>query len=190
MVHFDGALRMVHFDGTSCQNVKYGTFWWCTSCQNVKYGTFWWCTSCHDVKYGTFWWCTSCHNVKMVHLMVHFLLYCQVCYIFTIDSSCSRLLHNLSQCQLYAFLSQCQVWHILLIHLSKCQEWYILMAQYLSQHQIIELRYEISNNMVCATSKGSDQPAHTRSLTRAFAGRLNILWVLSYWLNIIWSFSA
>ena len=29
--------------------------------------------------------------------------------------------------------------------------------------------HEISNNVVCATSKGSDQPAHTRSLIRAFA---------------------
>ena len=27
----------------------------------------------------------------------------------------------------------------------------------------------ISNNVVCATSKASDQPAHTRSLIRAFA---------------------
>ena len=35
--------------------------------------------------------------------------------------------------------------------------------------------HEISNNLVCATSKGSDQPAHTRRLIRAFAGRLNIL---------------
>ena len=39
--------------------------------------------------------------------------------------------------------------------------------------------HEISNNMVSGTNKGSDQPAHTRSLTRAFASRLNILWVLS-----------
>ena len=31
------------------------------------------------------------------------------------------------------------------------------------------------NNVVCATSKVSDQPAHTCSLTRAFASRLNIL---------------
>ena len=38
-----------------------------------------------------------------------------------------------------------------------------------------EPRYEISNNVVCATSKGSDQPAHKRSLIRAFAGRLNNL---------------
>ena len=47
-------------------------------------------------------------------------------------------------------------------------------------------RLEISNNVVCATSKGSDQPAHMHSLIliRAFASRL-ILWILSYWLNII-----
>ena len=32
--------------------------------------------------------------------------------------------------------------------------------------------HEISNNVVCATSKASDQPAHTRSLIRAFASRL------------------
>ena len=40
---------------------------------------------------------------------------------------------------------------------------------------IIEPRHEMSNNVVCATSKGSDQPVHTRSLIRAFARRLNIL---------------
>ena len=38
-----------------------------------------------------------------------------------------------------------------------------------------EPRNEISNNVVCATIKGSDQPAHTRSLIRAFASRLSIL---------------
>ena len=38
-----------------------------------------------------------------------------------------------------------------------------------------EPRHEISNNVVCATSKASNQPAHTRSLIRAFASRLNIL---------------
>ena len=38
-----------------------------------------------------------------------------------------------------------------------------------------EPRHEISNNVVCATSKGSDQPAHTRSLIRAFSCRLNNL---------------
>ena len=40
---------------------------------------------------------------------------------------------------------------------------------------INEPRHDISNNVVCATSKGSDQPEHTRSLIRAFASRLNIL---------------
>ena len=44
--------------------------------------------------------------------------------------------------------------------------------------------HEISNNVVCATSKGSDQPAHTRRLIRAFTCRSNILWVLSYWLTL------
>ena len=33
----------------------------------------------------------------------------------------------------------------------------------------------VSNNVVCAISKTSDQPAHTRSLIRAFASRLSIL---------------
>ena len=45
---------------------------------------------------------------------------------------------------------------------------------------IIDSRCVISNNVVCATSKASDQPTHTHSLIRAFASRLNILWVLSY----------
>ena len=43
-----------------------------------------------------------------------------------------------------------------------------------------EPRHEIFNNVVYATSKASDQPAHTRSLIRAFASRLNILRKLSY----------
>ena len=37
-----------------------------------------------------------------------------------------------------------------------------------------ELRHENFKNVVCATSKASDQPAHTRSLIRVFASRLNI----------------
>ena len=36
-------------------------------------------------------------------------------------------------------------------------------------------RDDISNNVVCPTSKCSDQPVHTRSLIRAFASHLNIL---------------
>ena len=38
-----------------------------------------------------------------------------------------------------------------------------------------EPRHEISINVVCATSKGSGQPAHMRRLIRAFASSLNIL---------------
>ena len=53
--------------------------------------------------------------------------------------------------------------------------------------QILEPVHEISNNVVNATSKGPDQPAHMRSLIRAFARRLNFLWVLSYCLKIIMS---
>ena len=45
----------------------------------------------------------------------------------------------------------------------------------ISMYIIIEPVHEISNNVVCATSKASDQPAHTRSLIRAFACRLSIL---------------
>ena len=51
-----------------------------------------------------------------------------------------------------------------------------------------EPRHEISNNVVCVTSKASDQAALMCSLIRVFASRLNILWVLSYWLNTIWCF--
>ena len=36
-------------------------------------------------------------------------------------------------------------------------------------------RYEISNNVICATIKASDQTAQMRSLIEAFASRLNIL---------------
>ena len=43
------------------------------------------------------------------------------------------------------------------------------------QVKVFEPQHEISSNVVCAGSKGSDQPAHTRSLIRAFASRLNIL---------------
>ena len=46
-------------------------------------------------------------------------------------------------------------------------------------------RHKNSNNGVCTTGKGSDQSAHTRILIRAYASRLNILGLLSYWPNII-----
>ena len=36
-------------------------------------------------------------------------------------------------------------------------------------------QYEISNNVVCAGTKGLDQPAHMCSLIRAFASRLKTI---------------
>ena len=40
-----------------------------------------------------------------------------------------------------------------------------LLQQYLVEMlTLFEPQHEISNNVVCATSKASDQPAHTRSL--------------------------
>ena len=44
-------------------------------------------------------------------------------------------------------------------------------------------KYFLIMQQTGATSKASDQPAHMRSLIRAFVSRLNILWLLSYWLN-------
>ena len=57
-----------------------------------------------------------------------------------------------------------------------------------SSYNSFELQHEISKNVEWATSKYSDQPAHMRSLNRAFASLLNILWILSYWPNIICRF--
>ena len=45
---------------------------------------------------------------------------------------------------------------------------------------IAEPPHQISNNVVCATSKATGQPAHMRSLIRAFACRLNMLLVFIY----------
>ena len=46
------------------------------------------------------------------------------------------------------------------------------ISKHCPPNKVNEPRHEISNNVVCATSKGSDQPAHMRSLIRAFASRL------------------
>ena len=72
-----------------------------------------------------------------------------------------------------------------------CLIWILKFCEKWTEDQltlIFEPVREISNNVVCETSKASDQPAHTRSLIRAYASRLSILWLLSYWLNTIWSF--
>ena len=38
-----------------------------------------------------------------------------------------------------------------------------------------EPRHQISENVVCATIKGSDRPAHMCSLIRVFASRFNTI---------------
>ena len=47
--------------------------------------------------------------------------------------------------------------------------------KYKHLNYITESQHEISNNVVCATSNGSDQPVHIHSLIRASASCLNIL---------------
>ena len=59
-----------------------------------------------------------------------------------------------------------------------CQYFKILEEQYAANIQTktkIEPVHEISNNVVCATSNASDQPAHMSSLIRAIASPLSIL---------------
>ena len=58
--------------------------------------------------------------------------------------------------------------------------WIKVLTKALEMFEWFEPQHEISNNVVCATSKGSDQPAHMGSLIRAFASRLNILRTLGY----------
>ena len=59
-----------------------------------------------------------------------------------------------------------QLWYCIIV-LCDCMQRKIYKKKVGPQH-------EISNNVVYATSKGSDQPVHTRSLIRAFASRYNI----------------
>ena len=60
-----------------------------------------------------------------------------------------------------------------------------ILSLFLKAFLIYEPWHDISNIVVCATSDASDQPWYTGgSLIRAFASRLNVLWVLTYWLNI------
>ena len=53
--------------------------------------------------------------------------------------------------------------------------WKLHVAAHFNVLKVYEPRHEISKNVFFATSKDSDQPAHTRSLIRAFASRLTIL---------------
>ena len=49
------------------------------------------------------------------------------------------------------------------------------MVKEMDRSKFTEAQHESSNNVVCAISKASDQPAQTRSLIRDFASHLNIL---------------
>ena len=63
-----------------------------------------------------------------------------------------------------------------------------MFKKVLSISTINEPWHEISNNVVCATNKDLDQPVHMRSLIRAIASRLNILWLFIYWPKFILSY--
>ena len=69
-----------------------------------------------------------------------------------------------------------------------CEKFCSRTQNWLSQWDLLfSPQHEISNNVVCATSKTSDQPTHTRNLIRTFASCLKILYEFfkSYWSNII-----
>ena len=77
-----------------------------------------------------------------------------------------------------------QFWYQVGCKILKINKWLALkmkiyVVTLIQSYFTSEPRHEISNKVVCATSKYSDQPAHTRSLIRAIAIRLNILWLLS-----------
>ena len=124
------------------------------------------------------WVCTFCLSLFDKQLVLNSLKYLP--YFFIIPT-----LHHLSVCLQYEWLE-------INDYTSKIRKKYIQnyspfilskSPQDLFFHcelQTFEPRHGISNNLVCATSKGSDQTAHTRSLIRAFAHHLNILQLLSY----------
>ena len=89
-------------------------------------------------------------------------------------------------------LNQCTAQHILLIPFQAVYYFIVYVKsrmrnklvaarsclhylQYVCKSRVFEPRHDISNNVVYAISKASDQPAQTRSLITAFSSRLNIL---------------
>ena len=97
---------------------------------------------------------------------------------FEIQSNIGEMLGNGWSLRHMQCIRDKQVWH-------SAVDLYVVGLTCMKK--LYEPQHEISNNVVCATSKASGQPAHMCSLIRAFASCLNILWVLNYWLNIIWS---
>ena len=74
---------------------------------------------------------------------------------------------------------------VLFIHCELCDSYLHGILSILVYTCTFEPWHENSNNVKCATNKGSDQPAHTRRLIRAFYSPLNILLLLSCWLKSI-----
>ena len=70
---------------------------------------------------------------------------------------------------------------ILLLILLICVIQWNKVHQQITKLTAFEPFHEISINVVCVTSKGSDQPAHMQSLIKAFSSCLNILrlWLLT-----------
>ena len=88
---------------------------------------------------------------------------------------------NISRTSCYLYGQCCQHFTVCgKCHVYLCRDINIIARLfYVLVEMKIEPVHEISNNVVCATSQASDQPAHTRSLIRAFTSRLSILLLLS-----------
>ena len=145
-------------------------------------------TSVHLQNY-----CISVYSIDLVN--VHLLEIASSIACVTI-SPCCLLWSRKHIFFAYAIISQNQGkklhWHATSTPLSH-HSWPLPSAHlsaYIFWKSIYERWHKVSNNVVCASSKGSDQPVHTGRLLRAFAfaSSLNILWLFSYWQNIIWSF--
>ena len=72
-------------------------------------------------------------------------------------------------------IPQYAIFHMSLHCLPSTRKGILVLKGLKNTHILFEPRHAIYNNLVCATSKASDQPAHTRSLIRAFASRLSFL---------------
>ena len=107
--------------------------------------------------------CLQCQNLKIKKGTLEKLLFWKL-----VISVCLSLLSQLLKCAQESYnLERVNI----LARLSIYKVYF---------HKLYEPQHEISNNVVCVASKASDQPAHTRSLIRALASRLHILWVFSY----------
>ena len=110
-------------------------------------------------------WPMISHFIKGTLLMSAFmsLRVVQCCRLTMVLNQIVSLIMNLAQNQNLIFLFFNQNIHRLNV------------TVLLSAVNTYEPVHEICNNVVCTTSKASDQPAHTPSLIRAFASGLNIL---------------